>query len=121
MRRMFWVGLGVAAGAAGPRWVARTIRRPQPADGDSAGVPATNPLSDAVGAVGSVAGRAAVRLAAGGARRLQDRVQHAVEGGRADARARERQLRRALSVRGTGDRRPAVSGRRPGGGRAPGR
>lgn len=57
---------------------------------------------DVLGAAGTVAGRAATRLVRVGARAASRRVQWAVEGGRADARRREHELRRSLGGPGTG-------------------
>lgn len=125
MRRVLWMGLGVAAGAAGPRWAAGAVRRravgrraergmPRPAHAEvhrdgSAGTPAVGapavgaPVVDVVGpavaSAGAAVGRVASRLAARGARRVGGRVQRAVAGGRADAAAREQALRVTLAVR----------------------
>lgn len=98
MRRLFWVGVGVAAGAAGPRWVARRVA-PRRATPGAPGTPERAPLAELAASAGTAAGRGAARLAAGGARRLGHRIQQAVAAGQADARAREAELRRALTTR----------------------
>jgi len=63
------------------------------------------PAVGVVGALGAVAGRGVGRLASMGARHVGNRVRGAVEGGRADARARERELWGSMEGRGTGERR----------------
>ncbi len=80
MRRTLWLGAGVAAGVSGTVWVRRRLatlsRRVRP---------------------GSVADQVtSVARAVPGA--LSGRVRHAVEGGRADARRREAQLRRRFGL-----------------------
>lgn len=95
MRRTLWVGFGMAIGAAAPRWVSHRVRRRlrRAEEGRAVSVLDT---ADAVGTVTSVVGRAAARAAEGSARRVHGHVLRALEGGRADAQARERQLHRAL-------------------------
>ncbi len=57
------------------------------------------PVADAAGTAVAAAGRTAARLVGMGARRAGERVRHAVDGGRADAREREAELRRELGRR----------------------
>jgi len=116
MRRLFWMGMGAAAAVSGERWLVRTWRQagqrridassglPGPGPGGTVGLPGpgsggtVGPAVDVVGALGVVVGRHAARIAGFGARRVGDRVRRAVEGGRADARAREDDLRHAVGL-----------------------
>lgn len=105
MRRLFWMGMGAAAAVSGERWLVRTWRQAGQRRIDaSPGLPGrvsgstVGPAVDVVGALGMVAGRHAGRIAGFGARRVGDRVRRAVEGGRADARAREHDLRHAVGL-----------------------
>lgn len=107
-------------------------RRPATADdgGRSAGSPeplgatlaetmrvladAAGPVADAAGSAGAVAGRTAARLAAVATRRAGERVRHAVDGGRADARAREAELRHSWGRPSSAPARPWPPARLPG-------
>ncbi|MDA8073503.1 MAG: hypothetical protein M0Z82_18340 [Actinomycetota bacterium] len=93
-----------------PAWLAGAGRTAVAAGAGRAAVGGTERSTDAllgaagdvVGAAGALAGRAASRLVRVGVRAAGRRVQWAVEGGRADARRREHELRRSLGGPGTG-------------------
>jgi hypothetical protein len=80
-RRSTWLVVGVALGAGGSSWSRRQLARLKARTGS-----------------GEIAGDV-VRLVEGGGRRISRRLAGAVDAGRAEARRRERELRRAYEPR----------------------